>query len=74
MTKGPQTSSLKPSSSKEKFPPHARRHFNFDVSDEDFEEFTKGDVPIDDFCDIFLNLLLVADSSFLEFFIVVCIT
>ena len=45
MAKRPQTSSLKPSSSKENFPPHARRRFNFDVSDEDFEEFTKGYVP-----------------------------
>ena len=45
MAKRPQTFSLKPSSSKENFPPHARRRFNFDVSDEDFEEFTEGYVP-----------------------------
>ena len=64
MAKHPQTSSLKPSTSKEKFPPHARRRFNFDVPDEDFDEFTKGYVPIDDFSDIVLNLFLVTDSSF----------
>ena len=26
-------------------PPHARRRFNFDIPDEDFEEFTRGYVP-----------------------------
>ena len=49
------TSSLKPSTSKEKFPSHARRHVNFDVPDEDFKEFTEGHDPIDDFSDIDLQ-------------------
>ena len=64
MAKSPQPPSLKPSTSKAKFPPHARRRFNFDVLDEDFEEFTKGYVPIDDFSDIVLNLFLVTNSIF----------
>ena len=72
MAKCPQTSSLKPLTSKEKFPPHARRCFNFDVPGQDFDEFTKGYIPIDDVSDIVLNLFLVTDSSFR--FIVVCIT
>ena len=64
MAKRPQPPSLKPSTSKAKFSPHARC-FNFDVFfDEDFEEFTEGYVPIDDFSDIILNLFLVTNSSF----------
>ena len=64
MAKRPRTSSLKPPTINAKFPPRARRRFNFDVLDEDFEEFTKGYVPIDDLSDIGLNLFLVTDSSF----------
>ena len=60
MAKRPQPPSLKPSISKAKFPPHTRC-FNFDVLDEDLEEFTKGNVPIDDFSDIILNLSLVTN-------------
>ena len=64
MAKRPQPPSLKPSTSKAKFPPHARRRFNFDVFDEDFKEFTEEYLPIDDFSNIVLNLFLVTNSSF----------
>ena len=58
MAKSPRTSSLKPSTSKKKFPPCTRRRF--DVPDKGFKEFTKGYVS---FSDIVLNLFLVTYSS-----------
>ena len=64
MAKRPRNSSLKPLTIKAKFPPRARRRFNFDVLDEDFEQFTEGYLSIDDFSDIGLNLFLVTNSSF----------